>query len=129
MADKCVSAPACPPASAAQHRRYNALPRPACFDVSPPLFSHRCRKEVLSTLSTDNGKVFSALHGLEPRGSLDLMTGLQIAQVCGSDVNPFFVLARSPLCSAPFFLLLPGPFPMTPAHDRLNATAACAEAP
>ncbi len=39
---------------------------------------------MLSTLSPDSGKVFTALHGLQPRGSLDLVTGLNIAQVCFS---------------------------------------------
>jgi len=39
------------------------------------------KKEVLSTLSPDNGKIFTALHGLQPRGKLDLVTGLNIAQL------------------------------------------------
>jgi 26S proteasome regulatory subunit N10 len=72
---------------------------------------------VLSTLSTDNGKVFSALHGLEPRGKLDLMTSLQIAQVwrqrgvgqrglCGRHNLGALLTFASLVSHAPFQLVL-----------------------
>lgn len=46
------------------------------FELSP-------RPEVLVTLTTDEGKVGAALHGLKSGGESDLMTGIQVAQVRG----------------------------------------------
>ncbi|POY74035.1 hypothetical protein BMF94_2847 [Rhodotorula taiwanensis] len=37
--------------------------------------------EVLVTLTTDEGKIGSALHGLKPAGESDLATGIQVAQL------------------------------------------------
>lgn len=55
-----------------------------------------CRPEVLVTLTTDEGKVGAALHGLKSGGESDLMTGIQVAQVRG-DVyhSSLFTIASS----------------------------------
>lgn len=52
-----------------------------------------CRPEVLVTLTTDEGKVGAALHGLKSGGESDLMTGIQVAQVRGEvPLFPFLSL-------------------------------------
>lgn len=39
------------------------------------------RREVLSTLTTDIGKILTAVHNIQPSGNLDLYSGILIAQL------------------------------------------------
>lgn len=39
------------------------------------------RRETLVTLTTDQGKILTAVHGLTPKGDLDLIKGVQVAQL------------------------------------------------
>lgn len=39
------------------------------------------RRETLVTLTSDQGKILTAVHGLQPKGDLDLVRGVQVAQL------------------------------------------------
>ena len=49
--------------------------------ISYSLFSYS-RVEVLTTLTTDVGKILAKLHQVQPCGDINFLTGMRIAHVC-----------------------------------------------
>ena len=48
------------------------------------------RPEVLATLTTDVGRILSKLHQVQPKGYINLCTGIRVAHVCNLSYSALY---------------------------------------